>query len=63
LSLMGFMLPVSTPLHAIIYGSGMARLLDMVRAGISLDIMGTVVIWLAALWFLPTVLEIVVGKR
>lgn len=42
----GFMLPVSTPPNAIVYGSGMVPILSMVRAGILFDIVGFFVIWL-----------------
>lgn len=58
---MGFMLPVSTPPNAIIYGSGEVRLLDMVRAGILLDLVGILLLSLAAFWFLPLVLNTIVG--
>jgi sodium-dependent dicarboxylate transporter 2/3/5 len=43
---MAFMLPVSTPSNAIIYGSGRVPLTSMMRAGAVLDVIGTVVIWL-----------------
>jgi sodium-dependent dicarboxylate transporter 2/3/5 len=36
----GFMLPVSTPPNAIVYGSGLVPILSMVRKGILLDIGG-----------------------
>jgi sodium-dependent dicarboxylate transporter 2/3/5 len=42
----GFMLPVSTPPNAIIYGSGLVPLREMVRSGIYLDVAGGVLIWL-----------------
>jgi sodium-dependent dicarboxylate transporter 2/3/5 len=42
----GFMLPVSTPPNAIVYGSGMVPILYMVRAGILFDILGFFMIWL-----------------
>jgi sodium-dependent dicarboxylate transporter 2/3/5 len=42
----GFMLPVSTPPNAIVYGSGLVPLREMVRAGIVLDLAGIVLIWL-----------------
>ena len=41
----GFMLPVSTPPNAIIYGSGMVPLPEMMKAGILFDIAGFFIIW------------------
>lgn len=41
---LGFMLPVSTPCNAIVYGSGHIPLMKMVRYGILLDIFGAIVI-------------------
>jgi sodium-dependent dicarboxylate transporter 2/3/5 len=41
---LGFMLPVSTPCNAIVYGSGYIPLMKMVKYGIILDIVGTIVI-------------------
>jgi solute carrier family 13 (sodium-dependent dicarboxylate transporter), member 2/3/5 len=41
---LGFMLPVSTPCNAIVYGSGYIPLMKMVRYGILLDIFGTIII-------------------
>lgn len=41
---LGFMLPVSTPCNAIVYGSGFVPLTRMIRYGILLDIVGVVVI-------------------
>lgn len=41
---LGFMLPVSTPCNAIVYGSGYIPLMKMVRYGILLDIIGAIVI-------------------
>jgi sodium-dependent dicarboxylate transporter 2/3/5 len=43
---LGFMLPVSTPPNAIIYGSGLVPLREMIRAGAVLDVLGALVIWL-----------------
>jgi sodium-dependent dicarboxylate transporter 2/3/5 len=41
---LGFMLPVSTPCNAIVYGSGYIPLSRMIRYGIILDIAGVIVI-------------------
>ncbi|MFV0387284.1 MAG: SLC13 family permease [Pyrinomonadaceae bacterium] len=41
---LGFMLPVSTPCNAIVYGSGYIPLMKMVKYGILLDIVGAIVI-------------------
>jgi len=41
---LGFMLPVSTPCNAIVYGSGYVPLARMIRYGILLDIVGVVLI-------------------
>ena len=50
----GFMLPVSTPPNAIVYGSGMIPILKMVKTGVVFDILGLFLILgglrLAALW-------------
>jgi sodium-dependent dicarboxylate transporter 2/3/5 len=51
----GFMLPVSTPPNAIVYGSGMVPITKMIRAGIFFDILGGVVIWLGLWVLLPLV--------
>ena len=40
---LGFMLPVSTPCNAIVYGSGMVPLTRMIRYGLLLDIVGVAV--------------------
>ena len=41
---LGFMLPVSTPCNAIVYGSGYVPLMKMVRYGVILDVVGAIVI-------------------
>ncbi|MDP9426946.1 MAG: DASS family sodium-coupled anion symporter [Actinomycetota bacterium] len=40
----GFMLPVSTPPNAIVYGSGMIPITKMVRSGVVFDVIGAVLI-------------------
>lgn len=40
----GFMLPVSTPPNAIVYGSGMVPITKMVRSGVVFDVIGAVLI-------------------
>jgi sodium-dependent dicarboxylate transporter 2/3/5 len=41
----GFMLPISTPPNAIVYGSGLVPLREMVRSGVWLDLGGALLIW------------------
>jgi sodium-dependent dicarboxylate transporter 2/3/5 len=41
---LGFMLPVSTPCNAIVYGSGLIPLGEMIRHGVALDLAGILVI-------------------
>lgn len=40
-----FLLPVATPPNAIIYGSGMIRIPQMLRYGIQLEIAGIILLW------------------
>ncbi len=49
----GFMLPVSTPPNAIVYGSGLVPITKMIRSGIVFDILGGVLIWLMLRLVLP----------
>ena len=53
---LGFMLPVSTPCNAIVYGSGYVPLMRMVRYGAILDVIGIVVI-VAAVSLLAPILR------
>jgi sodium-dependent dicarboxylate transporter 2/3/5 len=49
----GFMLPVSTPPNAIVYGSGLVPIVKMIRAGFLFDLMGGMVIWACLRLLLP----------
>lgn len=40
----GFMLPVSTPQNAIVYGSGTVPITSMIRSGFSFDVLGAILI-------------------
>ncbi|MBN1503647.1 MAG: anion permease, partial [Candidatus Eisenbacteria bacterium] len=51
----GFMLPVSTPPNAIVYGSGMVPITKMVRTGVLFDVAGGLLIWLGLRLLLPLV--------
>lgn len=51
----GFMLPVSTPPNAIVYGSGMVPITKMIRSGIFFDIIGGILIWIILRLILPLV--------
>jgi sodium-dependent dicarboxylate transporter 2/3/5 len=42
---LAFVLPVSTPPNAIVYGTGRVPILRMVQAGLLLDVIGGLVIW------------------
>ena len=50
-----FMLPVSTPPNAIVYGSGMVPITRMLRAGTLLNLTGGLLIWVCLRILLPIV--------
>jgi sodium-dependent dicarboxylate transporter 2/3/5 len=54
---MGFMLPVSTPPNAIVYGSGCVPLIKMMRHGLVLDLVGFLAIVPVATWLVPWLLK------
>ena len=58
----GFMLPVSTPPHAIVFGTGRIRLSQMMRYGLVLNLAGSVLIVLATYWLLIPQLGIRSGE-
>jgi sodium-dependent dicarboxylate transporter 2/3/5 len=51
----GFMLPVSTPQNAIVYGSGVVPITKMLRSGIVFDVIGAILILIGV----PLVVELV----
>jgi solute carrier family 13 (sodium-dependent dicarboxylate transporter), member 2/3/5 len=51
----GFMLPVSTPQNAVVYGSGVVPITTMIRSGVVFDILGGLLILL----LLPLMVAIV----
>jgi solute carrier family 13 (sodium-dependent dicarboxylate transporter), member 2/3/5 len=52
---LGFMLPVSTPCNAIVYGSGHIPLTRMIRYGALLDVVGVVVVVVLVHFLMPLV--------
>jgi solute carrier family 13 (sodium-dependent dicarboxylate transporter), member 2/3/5 len=49
----GFMLPVSTPQNAIVYGSGVVPITSMIRSGISFDVIGAILVTLGLPLLIP----------
>jgi sodium-dependent dicarboxylate transporter 2/3/5 len=54
-SSLGFMLPVSTPPNAIVYGSGLVPVRQMMRHGLVLDVIGWVGVVAVVMWIVPRV--------
>jgi sodium-dependent dicarboxylate transporter 2/3/5 len=52
----GFMLPVSTPQNAIVYGSGAVPITKMIRSGASFDVLGAILI----LIFIPLLIPVLI---
>ena len=51
----GFMLPVSTPQNAIVYGSGCVPITSMIRSGVSFDVLGAIIVTLLLPLMIPLV--------
>ncbi|MBI3994362.1 MAG: DASS family sodium-coupled anion symporter [Nitrospirae bacterium] len=49
----GFMLPISTPPNAIVYGSGLIPITKMIRAGVIFDLLGFLILWTGLRILLP----------
>lgn len=52
---MAFMMPVGTPPNAIVYGTGKVRIIDMVRYGFVLNLIGVAIVTLVCWQLLPLV--------
>jgi len=52
---LGFMMPVSTPCNAIVYGTGRVPLRAMMKAGILLDIAGAIVVTTVVVLLVPLI--------
>lgn len=50
-----FMLPVGTPPNAIIFGTGKLKIIEMIKTGFWVNIVGTIIIILAVYYFVPIV--------
>lgn len=48
-----FMLPVATPPNAVVFGSGALSIRQMARAGLWLNILGTILITVFVAWLMP----------
>lgn len=51
-----YMMPVGTPPNAIVFGTGMVRMPQMIRAGFVLNLAGIAVITAIGWWLVPAVL-------
>ena len=53
-----FMMPVGTPPNAIVFGTGLVRIPQMMRAGVWLNVSGIIVIFVLSWWGLPPLLAV-----
>ncbi len=58
---LAFMMPVATPPNAIVFGSGLIRIPEMVRVGIVLNLIGVVAVTAAVLLIAPVVFDFEIG--
>jgi len=54
---LAFMLPVSTPPNAVVYGSGCVPLTKMIRHGLVLDVVSILAVIATVCWFVPLVMR------
>ncbi len=54
---LAFMLPVSTPPNAVVYGSGCVPLRQMIRHGLVLDLVSMIAVIATVYWLVPLVLK------
>jgi sodium-dependent dicarboxylate transporter 2/3/5 len=54
---LAFMLPVSTPPNAVVYGSGCVPLTKMIRHGLVLDVVSMVAVVVTVYWLVPLVIR------
>ncbi|UJR22011.1 hypothetical protein I4U23_025078 [Adineta vaga] len=52
---LAFMLPIATPPNAIVFASGVIRVIDMVKTGIVMNIIGFLIIFFAATTWMPKI--------
>lgn len=55
---MAFMFPVATPPNAVVFGSGRLKMMDMVKAGIFINILGIILVVLVSYFWGSTVFDI-----
>jgi len=51
----GFMFPIATPPNAIVFSSGFIKIKDMMKAGLLLDIVSIIILWIFSITLIPWV--------